>query len=202
MRKYVIYVAALSLSLLMTALSPTSALAHAKFVKSEPAPDSLLNVGPTQATIWFSEELDTRTGFIKVSDAVGTQVDVANSMVNLDDRTQMTVGLKPLINGVYTVKWHGVSAADKDELDGEFKFTVAISQPASPLPAPTARSTTAAPLLSSTPLGPTPTAIIAPTALSSAIPVANLATASAMAPLIALSILVLGAGVLLVLRKQ
>ena len=202
MKKFAIYIAILFLCLLFSVLSLNTALAHAKFVKSEPVPDSVLNVAPTQVTIWFSEELDTRASLIRVFDAVGAQVDLGNSKVNLDERTRLSVGLKSLANGAYIVKWHSVSAADTDVLEGQFNFAVAISQTASTSLALTALPATATPSVppaSSTPL---PTAVAAPTALSTLPPVANIAIMSTMGPLIILSVLVLGAGVMLALRKQ
>ena len=78
MKKSAIFIAIFFLCLLFSVLSPNTALAHAKFVKSDPVPDSVLNVAPTQVTIWFSEELDTRASLIKVFDSSGAQVDLAD----------------------------------------------------------------------------------------------------------------------------
>src|SRR5512143_2844647 len=145
--------AALGLIVLMSAV----ALAHAKFVKSDPAPDSTVMTAPLTVTIWFDEELDTKQSSIKVTDAGGAQADLGNSKVNLNERTQMTVGLKsPLANGVYTVSWHAVTADDGGITDGQFKFTVAASAPTT---APTLAATptlapgtpTGAPVATTTP---------------------------------------------------
>ncbi|MBI1799999.1 MAG: copper resistance protein CopC [Chloroflexi bacterium] len=195
---------ALALTLLLTG----QALAHAKFVKSEPAPDSVLTVAPAAVTIWFSEELDTKASVIKVLDGSGAQVDLGNSKVNLDDRKQLSVGLKPLGSGTYTVKWHVVADDDKGESDGDFKFTVQAALQATPtaLP-PTSQPTTPPPTATPTPTAIPPTATPPPATptslpLPTQTPTAGATGADLALPLMALSVVVLAAGAFLVLRKK
>ncbi len=165
----------------------TSASAHAKFVRSEPAPDALLNAPPSHVTIWFSEELDTHTSTIKVLDARSAQVDLNNSQVNLDDRTQLSVGLQPLTDGAYRVQWHAVSADDKAETDGDFQFTL------------NRQATPAVP----TPRAPTPPPTLPPG--STAVPPPTPGAATGVEPLLLLliaSVIVLGAGTVVALRRR
>ena len=210
----------LSLMFLLAA----SVMAHGKFVKSEPAPDSVLTVAPKEVRIWFNEELDTKDSNVKVFNAAGAQVDLGNSKVNLEDRKQIAVGLQPVLpNGVYTVKWHAVTDDDKGITEGEFKFTVNAP---TPTPPPTAVPT--ATVIAPTPTLPptlTPTATSAP---PSPTPVPATATPTRVVPtptpspsgrgtggegtpatgfdpalvLMALSVVVLGAGAFVVLRRK
>ncbi len=147
-------------ALLLLGLLTTIALAHAKFVKSEPAPDSTLTSAPSNVKIWFSEELDTKQSNIKVFNAAGAQVDNADSKVNLNERTLITVTLKSaLANGVYMVKYHAVSDDDKGETDGDFKFTLNMqATPSAPTPAATVSATLAPTALPINTPAPTPSA--------------------------------------------
>lgn len=205
---------ALFSALMLALMLAGSALAHAKFDKSDPAPDAVLTVAPTQVTIWFTEEIDTRQSNIKVFDAANAQVDLGNSKVNLDNRKQLSVGLKPLTNGVYTVKWHNVSTEDGDPNDGEFRFTVRA--PTTPTAPPTVAPTlTATPTLVPSPTRPPVTTVVltsAPTRLATVpaptqapwpTPVPAAAPASDFTPpFIVLSLLLLGVGTWLVLRRR
>lgn len=122
------------------------ALAHAKLVKSDPVADSTVTTAPQSVTIWFNEEIDTKLSNIKVQGPDGAAADLGNSKVNLDDRKQMTVGLKqPLANGVYTVNWHAITPDDGGIADGRFKFTLSASGQAAPVAAATAPAQSAAP---------------------------------------------------------
>ncbi len=227
---------ALGLIVMMTAV----ALAHAKFVKSDPAPDSTVTTAPLTVTIWFNEELDTKQSSIKVADAAGATVDLGNSKVNLNERTQMAVGLKqPLANGVYTVTWHAVTADDGGISDGQFKFTLAAPAPTTPAtvvmtptrapgtptasmtPPSTPTGTPAATVSASpTPTGtpaatasPSPTATVTPTVAPTA--AATKAPSATPAPvpapngdfdpttaLIVASLIIVGAGAVLLLRRK
>lgn len=198
---------ACALALAMTGV----AFAHAKFVKSDPAPDSVLTGAPKQVTVWFTEELDTKASLIKVFDAANAQVDLGNSKVNLDDRKQIAVSLKPLTNGVFTVKWHAVADDDKGESDGEFKFTVQVptTPTVAPTTAPSSASTpttvppTATPLPpTTTPLPATPTRAVSPTTVPTPTPPATSASLDPTLLLIVLSVVVLGLGAFVVLRKK
>jgi len=175
------------------------ALAHAKLVKSEPAADSTVTTAPQTVTIWFSEEIDTKLSNIKVQSPDGSTADLGNSKVNLDDRKQMTAGLKqPLANGVYTVNWHAITPDDGGIADGRFKFTLAASGQAAPAPAATtpAQSVpTAAPVQATASSSPV-------TAPASPAPAAAAGGIDPAAILIIGSIVLVAAGAVLLLRRK
>lgn len=106
------------------------ALAHADYDHSEPTADTVLATAPTQVRIWFTQELFRRQGLnsIEVYAADGARQDREDAAIDDDDRTLMTVSLNPALPaGIYTVRWHTVSAEDGHEGDGEFTFTVAAA---------------------------------------------------------------------------
>jgi len=184
---------ALPLVVALMLASSAHALSHAKFVKSEPAPDAVLSSPPSLVTIWFSEELDTRASTVKVFDALGAQVDLNNVKVNLDDRKQLSIGLKPLSNGTYTVKWHAVSDDDKGETDGDFIFS--INTQATPTVLAPSAPTAAA----------TPQSTLSPTVVPSVTPSITPSATSTVAPsllLVLAAALVLGACVFVALRRK
>ncbi len=120
-------VALATFSLATAALGGT-ALAHAKYVSSNPRPGQTLQASPASVTITFTEELKQgSTG--TVTDAAGTRVD-SGATIDANARTNLNIALKPsLPNGVYKVNWHSISADDGDELDGSFFFGLGVAAP-------------------------------------------------------------------------
>ena len=104
-----------------------TALAHAEFVRSTPAPGQTLATSPATVTITFSEELGTGST-ASVTDANGATVSTGIRIG--DDHLQIAVALRPsLPNGVYKVSWHTVAADDQGVLDGAFFFGVGVPAP-------------------------------------------------------------------------
>src|SRR5574337_510099 len=170
---------AVLLALPLLLLVAGSVLAHARLVKSDPAAGTTLTTAPKEVVLWFNEELDTRQSTITVTNAAGVVVDLGNTKVNLDDRMQMSVGVRsPLANGVFLVRWHAVTPDDNGVSEGEFRFTLNAPAQATPslVPgAPTSASATAAP----PPPTPTP---VPPTAAPSATPLPATATSALLVP--------------------
>jgi methionine-rich copper-binding protein CopC len=100
-------------------------------VKSNPVDGAALAQSPEQVKVWFNEELQTGDSILQVIDAKGTQVDMGNGGVDLDDpeHASMKVDTTALPAGAYIVKWH-VVLTDGDASDGEFGFTVGQNSPA------------------------------------------------------------------------
>jgi methionine-rich copper-binding protein CopC len=127
----VIFVALSSLALLGQR-DVSMAEAQASFARSEPPAGATLPSAPFVLSVWFSEELVSRST-IRVADALGAQVDLGDGRVDLDDvdRKRMLVSLPALPNGVYTVSWSTISSEDGDTQTGAFTFGVGV-EPASP----------------------------------------------------------------------
>jgi methionine-rich copper-binding protein CopC len=117
--------------------------AHAEPERGNPAINGTVSAVPAIVEIWFSEEVDTEQTTIAVFGPDGTQFDLGDTMVDLNDpeHKHVTVSLKPdLPAGVYTVEWESLSAEDRDEASGSYTFTVTGSgtPEASPSPSPIA----------------------------------------------------------------
>lgn len=118
-----------ALLLLVQALLPGVVLAHASYVGSDPAADSVLPTPPEVITAWFTEPMAPTASSMQVLDALGRRVDLDDSKVDPNDLTRMSVSVSELANGTYTVAWKNVSAIDGHGIQGSFVFFVG-SRPA------------------------------------------------------------------------
>jgi methionine-rich copper-binding protein CopC len=126
--------AVVGLSLLLA--SSTQAFAHARYDRSEPPAGSMVDGQPFVLKTYFTQELTSKST-IRVVDANGAQVDLADGRVDLDDpdRKLMVVSLPALPEGVYTVEWGSVSAEDGDPESGTFAFGVGVAPTSAGQPA-------------------------------------------------------------------
>lgn len=101
--------AALPLLLLLALLTAAGgALAHADLVEATPPPNSHVDAAPGSLLLVFSEALETRYTKVSVLDNRGN--DYAKSTdIDPGARTRVTVPLKPMPDGVYTVRWRTLS---------------------------------------------------------------------------------------------
>lgn len=123
--------------------------AHARLKSSVPAADTTVNTAPAQVVIIFTEETSPTKSGGSVAGPDGTTASTGFK-VDLNDRTKMTIDLKPnLPNGKYTVKWNSFTEDDNGMADGTFAFTIqAAQQAATAAPAgttPAATITTGSP---------------------------------------------------------
>ena len=108
---------------------PQTALAHAKLTRSSPADKASLTNAPQQIELWFSELLDDKFNSIEVvaSKDVNAKprVNLAQGEPKVDpkDRTHLTIELKALEPGEYTVDWR-VLSRDGHSAPGRFTFRV------------------------------------------------------------------------------
>lgn len=98
------------------------AFAHARLRESSPAVESA-GTAPQDVSITFSEALEPKLSTITVTDAAQGRVDQGELHVVQGNARVVAIGLKPLVPGVYTVKWHATSV-DTHTTDGTFSFTV------------------------------------------------------------------------------
>lgn len=102
----------------------TPVFAHALLLRSNPAANAVLEQPPVQVELFFSEALESQLSSIKVFDSNNLSVDAADVRVDPADPTRMTVSLRSLNDGVYTVTWKAVSAVDGHQTVGTFPFAV------------------------------------------------------------------------------
>lgn len=109
------------------AIMPGSVQAHAEPESATPPIGGTVSEPPTEVEVVFSQEV-VRQGedsSITVIDAAGANVTTGPSEVDDIDRTIIRVDLQPnLPNGVYTVQWRSLSAADGDATSGSFVFMI------------------------------------------------------------------------------
>jgi methionine-rich copper-binding protein CopC len=116
---------------LIPALLPGRALAHATLQRSTPADHAQLSAAPDRVDLYFAQQLtQNRTGtFAVVLDGAGRRVS-NEAQIDPADGTHMTVPLHGgLDNGVYTVFWKTTSDDDGGVTLGNFAFFLGAVDP-------------------------------------------------------------------------
>lgn len=144
------------LAAVLLLLTPASALAHAKLLRSQPRAGSTIDAPPKLVELWFTDELSPGFSTIEVTDARGGRVD--RGEVTHPEGKKAQVELGELQTGSYNVVWKVVSA-DQHTIRGKFTFKVtgAAATPA-PAPAGAAQATPSGPAEGARPDGATPAA--------------------------------------------
>ena len=104
-------------------LIPASASAHAYLVKSVPAGRATLFNSPVKIQLWFNERLEPKYSSAAVYGADGKRVDDDHAQVAADDPKQLSLALKQLPAGRYTVKFR-VLSVDGHVVEQSFPFTI------------------------------------------------------------------------------
>jgi methionine-rich copper-binding protein CopC len=104
-------------------LCPTAVLAHAVLVKSAPAQRATLTEPPPRVELWFNERLEPAYSKASVTNEAGTQVDLRDAAVSVDDPRRLMVSLPPLTPGRYTVSFR-VLSVDGHVVESTLTFTV------------------------------------------------------------------------------
>ena len=115
---------ALALTAVMLSASVTTADAHPKLIKTDPAADAVTATSPKELRLSFNEELVAKFSGVDLTDQQGKRVEIGATAPDPSDKKQLVVALpKPLTNGVYKVNWHAVGD-DTHRVQGSFSFTV------------------------------------------------------------------------------
>ena len=109
--------------LLLLRLLPSLVFAHAYLVKSVPAGRATLFTSPGMIQLWFNERLEPKYSSAAVYYPDGKRVDADNAQVSAEDPKQLTVALKQLPAGRYTVKFR-VLSVDGHVVEQSFPFTI------------------------------------------------------------------------------
>jgi|ERR1700730_1450889 len=115
MRKFLILV-----SLLLVALAPVAARAHAFLDHASPLVGSTVSAAPHEVVLTYTQNLEAAFSTAQVTDAGGARVDQGKAAVS---GNTMTIGLKALGPGSYKVHWH-VLSVDTHSTEGAFTFHV------------------------------------------------------------------------------
>jgi copper transport protein len=120
---------ALVLSLILIFTFEAPVFAHAELVRSIPEQNASLPRAPAQIELFLSESIEPSFSRIQVLDSNGARVDNNDSRVDAADPTHLTVSLRSLPDGVYTVAWQVLSAVDGHVTQGAFPFGVGDVDP-------------------------------------------------------------------------
>lgn len=112
---------ALAVTLAMVALP---VFAEVSLQRSTPEAGSVQALKLAEVRLWFGTVLAPGSVVIDVFDECGNQVDMRDPAVERADRRQARIGVEPTNSGIYEVHWK-VTAEDKSETKGSFKFQVA-----------------------------------------------------------------------------
>lgn len=107
----------------VSALAPPAALAHAALTKSTPARGATLASAPSRVELQFTERLEPAYSTVSVRNASGDRVDGLDAAVVPGDGRRLAVTLPPLAPGTYTVRFR-VLSVDGHVVESEFPFTV------------------------------------------------------------------------------
>ncbi len=117
----------LTLGALLAFLSFAGAAhAHAELASAQPAPDSQIDEAPTQLVLSFTEHLEDEYTNVEM---IGPDEEdhVTGFTIDPDTRDEITAELSPLDDGVYTVRWQALSAADGHRTSGAYLLGVNAS---------------------------------------------------------------------------
>jgi copper transport protein len=122
-------------ALLLTALVPGMATAHANYVSSVPYPGQIFSfaAAPTIVNVTLSEAVEAGTGSIRVTNTTGARFDIPPVALSADGRT-MSQRLNATGAGIFTVAWTAVSAVDGHFTAGSFSY--GVENPNGTLPGP------------------------------------------------------------------
>jgi methionine-rich copper-binding protein CopC len=112
----------LPLALLLLAASEP-AMAHAFLDTADPPVGGTVAAAPKAVTLSFTQGVEPSFSTIEVDDASGVRVDLNDPHLAPGQDAVLTVDLKPLAPGDYTVTWH-VTSIDTHKTQGHFIFTI------------------------------------------------------------------------------
>ncbi|MEO8394110.1 MAG: copper resistance CopC family protein, partial [Chloroflexota bacterium] len=98
--------------------------AHANLLRSDPTPSATLDSAPQTISLWFTEAVEPNFSRILLLDASGSTVSTPSIAVDPGDLKHLTLTPGSLPDGVYTVSWRAISAADGHATNGSFAFAV------------------------------------------------------------------------------
>jgi len=102
-------------------------LAHAQLVASSPGAGDRLDEAPVELRLVFSEPLESQATSVDLADAEGTALLERGGEIDPADPFALVVSgdeLPELADGVYTVTWRTLSAADGHPAEGFFSFAL------------------------------------------------------------------------------
>lgn len=109
-----------------------SAQAHAWLVKSKPSSGEVVQSGPVEVLLWFSEDIEIQFSQVEVVNSSGQRVD-NNDFHTHSTKAQPGITMQLGVpDGTYTVIWDVLSAVDGHRTKGSFSYYVGAPDVAPP----------------------------------------------------------------------
>jgi copper resistance protein C len=115
-------VACVAIWILLSGVAPAGA--HAFLERADPRVGSTMKTPPTEARLWFTDDLDPQSSNVQVVDQAGQRVDNGDTRVDISNHALLRVSFPALTPGLYKVIWHVVSP-DGQVSAGDFTFRIA-----------------------------------------------------------------------------
>ncbi len=115
---------AIILSAIFLALTISPASAHGSLVNAVPGINETLERAPVQVELFFSEPIEGNFSKIQVLDSTGKRVDNDDTRVDAANPLRLTVSMRSLPDGIYTVSWKVLSLVDSHITAGAYPFAV------------------------------------------------------------------------------
>ena len=107
--------------------------AHAWLDRSQPRSGEVVQTGPPEVLLWFSEDIDIAFSYVQVLNSAGERVDNDDFHVHSrKDQPGVTMKLN-VPNGTYTVIWDVISVVDGHRTKGSFPYFVGAPDSAPPV---------------------------------------------------------------------
>lgn len=111
------------LYVVIAALLPVSAFAHAFLERADPPVGSEVSTPPRQLVLIFTEGVEPLFTTVQIRDPSGKNVPTGKPQREPGDERKLVVQLPTLDRGKYTVSWHATSV-DTHKTEGSFQFTI------------------------------------------------------------------------------
>lgn len=127
MRKSPIVIIASLLALFLAAMTSRSTYAHAALVRTDPPDSTVLAEAPSQVRLWYNEPISVSFSTFQVLDLDGKPVALTGIHLDALDPQLVILDLPQIGDGVYSIHWHVLSAADGHDTQGYVVFGVGNS---------------------------------------------------------------------------
>jgi len=113
---------AVAVVVVVLVVAAPAASAHAVLLSTDPSPQTTVQKSPTSVKLVFSESVEVSFGAVRVFDVDATRVDTG-TISRAQGNREVSVPVRDLKDGTYTVTWRVVSA-DGHPVHGGFTFYV------------------------------------------------------------------------------
>ncbi|MFN8530475.1 MAG: copper resistance protein CopC [Anaerolineae bacterium] len=117
----------ITLLLSVILLSVLPVFAHATLIEATPGYNAILDGSPGEIRLRFSEPLEPMYSRINLANASGNLIDIGETFIDPADPTVMWITPPSLPDGVYSVEWRALSAADGHPTLGSYPITIGLT---------------------------------------------------------------------------